>query len=225
MPTGRPTICAPARMQRPKKSLSPFAERRSSHGTLASKALGQSREWPHIVPSPIGSRISARVSRPRRSGGAQTIGPIRTLSATTVKRRQRPDTTAPCGASFDALTSDSRCSGWSTSSSSRNRIHSPVAAAMPALRAALGPRAVSCLMTRASGNSAASMASVLSVDASSTTTSSLSGHVCSRALRSAWRSQSRRLRVGTMMETLSLKTSRRPDLLHAERPFLAYLCY
>ena len=32
-------------------------------------------------------------------------------------------------------------------------------------------------MTRASGNSAASMASVLSVDASSTTTSSLSGHV------------------------------------------------
>ena len=96
---------------------------------------------------------------------------------------------------------------------------------MPALRAALGPRAVSCLMTRASGNSAASMASVLSVDASSTTTISLSGHVCSRALRSAWRSQSRRLRVGTMMETLSLKTSRRPNLLHPKGPFLAYLCY
>ena len=91
--------------------------------------------------------------------------------------------------------------------------------------AALGPRAVSCLMTRASGNSAASMARVSSVDASSTTTISLCGHVCSRALRSAWRSQSRRLRVGTMMETLSLKSSRRPNLLHAERPFLAYLCY
>ena len=71
--------------------------------------------------------------------------------------------------------------------------------------AALGARG---LVPDQPGHSAASMARVSSVDASSTTTISLSAHVWSRALRNAWRSQSLRLRVGTMMETLSLKMSR-----------------
>src|SRR6185436_2152400 len=93
--------------------------------------------------------------------------------------------------------------GDQRSSSSRKLIHRPWAAATPALRATATPRAVSWRTTLTRGSSSSARRDdVSSCDPSSTTITSRSTSVCSRADgRAAVESRRQRLRVGMTTET------------------------
>ncbi len=118
------------------------------------------------------------------------------------RSRERPTTSELGGASRWADSRSARCDGCIRSSSSWKKTQSPVATATPELRAALGPSENLWRTTSTSGNSLASMASVSSVEASSTTMISMSRTVCARTPKSARRNSDARLRVGMMMLTL-----------------------
>ena len=90
--------------------------------------------------------------------------------------------------------------GNHSSSESRKAIQSPVAARIPAFRAALTPPC-STRTYRMGGGRTPNVASVSSVDPSSTITISAAGKVCSRTLRTASASWLARLYVGMMTLT------------------------
>ena len=188
-----------SRRRRWSRASRPTARRRIPRAATArSGSKSCLRRWAPALPRGFRCRAGSSVRRPP--------GPSRTSPPTVVKRRQRPDTISlPSVRSCEARTSDSTWWSCSRSSSSRNSTQSPSVAPRPELRAPPGPRGTSWRTIRTSGNSAATMSPVPSLDASSTTSSSMSGQVCALALRNAWRSRSRRLRVGMMIETLSLK--------------------
>jgi hypothetical protein len=79
-----------------------------------------------------------------------------------------------------------------------------VVGAMPAFRAAAGPR-FGCRMQRSRGSSPARASAVPSVEPSSTTISSKSENVCARTLRTARTTHSRRWYVGTIIETAGMR--------------------